>query len=327
MPVELGSFDVIIGMDWLKKVFLDKRSASRMEDKSEGNRLEDVNIVGIFLRCFRGGEVVRNKFSNVNFGSRSSIWGEGKRTLSVDNKSRSSAVPPNSGFPERSEDFVVYCDESHQRLRLTVWQDTGYLPQLSVIVMEDSPLNFLRDVSKSFVVRILAETACTPSRIDWSDIKAAPMRQSLCRKCRSPICWAEVGEAQLTGPELIQRSQPHPRNTPIPGVPKSSKGCKRHRSDKKSYDDRKRKADGVRSWRQSYGSKVLPWKGVPRYTKSEIWLSPDREEDSKNGSPIALYHWFLGAIWILGNYGGAGPAPGPPDLSGGGPLPLEFHTP
>nr|GEV68729.1 putative reverse transcriptase domain-containing protein [Tanacetum cinerariifolium] len=24
------------------------------------------------------------------------------------------------------------------------------------------------------------------------------------RKCRSPVCWAEVGEAQLTGPELIQ---------------------------------------------------------------------------------------------------------------------------
>nr|GEY86190.1 putative reverse transcriptase domain-containing protein [Tanacetum cinerariifolium] len=26
------------------------------------------------------------------------------------------------------------------------------------------------------------------------------------RKCRSPVCWAEVGEAQLTGPELIQET-------------------------------------------------------------------------------------------------------------------------
>ncbi|GJV67619.1 putative reverse transcriptase domain-containing protein [Tanacetum coccineum] len=27
------------------------------------------------------------------------------------------------------------------------------------------------------------------------------------RKCRSPVCWAEVGEAQLTGPELIQKQR------------------------------------------------------------------------------------------------------------------------
>ncbi|GKF91216.1 putative reverse transcriptase domain-containing protein, partial [Tanacetum coccineum] len=26
------------------------------------------------------------------------------------------------------------------------------------------------------------------------------------RKCRSPICWTEVGEAQILGPELIQET-------------------------------------------------------------------------------------------------------------------------
>ncbi|GJW80177.1 hypothetical protein Tco_0144152 [Tanacetum coccineum] len=34
-------------------------------------------------------------------------------------------------------------------------------------------------------------------------IKAAPFETLYGRKCRSPICWAEVGDAQLTGPELI----------------------------------------------------------------------------------------------------------------------------
>ncbi|GJU49463.1 putative reverse transcriptase domain-containing protein [Tanacetum coccineum] len=36
-----------------------------------------------------------------------------------------------------------------------------------------------------------------------ASIKAAPYEALYGRKCRSPMCWAEVGEAQLTGPELI----------------------------------------------------------------------------------------------------------------------------
>ncbi|GJZ82799.1 putative reverse transcriptase domain-containing protein [Tanacetum coccineum] len=68
MPVEVGSFDVIIGMDWLTKyravivydknmvripygchVFLAHVSVKKTEDKSEEKRLEDVPIVQDFL--------------------------------------------------------------------------------------------------------------------------------------------------------------------------------------------------------------------------------------------------------------------------------------
>ncbi|GJS04584.1 reverse transcriptase domain-containing protein [Tanacetum coccineum] len=38
-----------------------------------------------------------------------------------------------------------------------------------------------------------------------TSIKVAPFEALYGRKCRSPVCWAEVGEAQLTGPEIIQR--------------------------------------------------------------------------------------------------------------------------
>ncbi|GJU38665.1 putative reverse transcriptase domain-containing protein [Tanacetum coccineum] len=37
-----------------------------------------------------------------------------------------------------------------------------------------------------------------------ASIKAAPYEALYGRKCRSPVCWAKVGEAQLTGPEMIQ---------------------------------------------------------------------------------------------------------------------------
>nr|GEY61772.1 hypothetical protein [Tanacetum cinerariifolium] len=36
-----------------------------------------------------------------------------------------------------------------------------------------------------------------------ASIKAAPYSVLYKRKCRSPVCWSEVGDSQLTGPELI----------------------------------------------------------------------------------------------------------------------------
>ncbi|GKE22893.1 putative reverse transcriptase domain-containing protein [Tanacetum coccineum] len=41
-----------------------------------------------------------------------------------------------------------------------------------------------------------------------ASIKAAPFEALYGRKCRSPICWAEVGEVQLTGLEIVQEVSP-----------------------------------------------------------------------------------------------------------------------
>nr|GFA03902.1 reverse transcriptase domain-containing protein [Tanacetum cinerariifolium] len=39
-----------------------------------------------------------------------------------------------------------------------------------------------------------------------ASIKAAPLKALYGQKCRSPICWTEVREAQILGPELIQET-------------------------------------------------------------------------------------------------------------------------
>nr|GFD44265.1 putative reverse transcriptase domain-containing protein [Tanacetum cinerariifolium] len=39
-----------------------------------------------------------------------------------------------------------------------------------------------------------------------ASIKAAPYETLYGRKCRSLVCWEEVRESQLTGPELIQET-------------------------------------------------------------------------------------------------------------------------
>ncbi|GJW77486.1 putative reverse transcriptase domain-containing protein [Tanacetum coccineum] len=39
-----------------------------------------------------------------------------------------------------------------------------------------------------------------------ASIKAAPFESLYGRKCRSPVCWAEVGQVQLTSPEIVQET-------------------------------------------------------------------------------------------------------------------------
>nr|GFC45410.1 putative reverse transcriptase domain-containing protein [Tanacetum cinerariifolium] len=87
---------------------------------------------------------------------------------------------------------------------------------------------------------------------------AAPYEALYGRKCQSPVCWAEVGESQLTGPKLIQET------TKKLVLIKQRMQAAQDR--KKNYADRKRKpmefeiGDRVML-------KVSPWKGVVRFGK------------------------------------------------------------
>ncbi|GKG51896.1 hypothetical protein Tco_0544534, partial [Tanacetum coccineum] len=45
-----------------------------------------------------------------------------------------------------------------------------------------------------------------PLAIPLDEIQAALFEALYGRKCRSPICWAEVGDNQLTGPKIIHET-------------------------------------------------------------------------------------------------------------------------
>nr|GEU96566.1 putative reverse transcriptase domain-containing protein [Tanacetum cinerariifolium] len=89
MPVELGSLDVIIGMDWLRRchdvIVCDEKliSAKKEENKSEGKQLKDVPIVQDSPKVFPEDLL---------------------------------------GLPPGSEDFMVYCDASHKGLGAVLMQ-------------------------------------------------------------------------------------------------------------------------------------------------------------------------------------------------------------
>nr|GEV19541.1 putative reverse transcriptase domain-containing protein [Tanacetum cinerariifolium] len=66
-----------------------------------------------------------------------------------------------------------------------------------------------------------------------ASIKADPFKALYGWKCRSPVCWAEVGDAQLTGPELI-----HEATEKIVQIKQRIQAAQDHQ---KSYTDVRRK--------------------------------------------------------------------------------------
>nr|GEY93058.1 putative reverse transcriptase domain-containing protein [Tanacetum cinerariifolium] len=91
-----------------------------------------------------------------------------------------------------------------------------------------------------------------------ASIKASPFEELYGRKCRSPVCWTEVGDAKLTCPELI-----HETTEKIVQIKQRIQAAQDHQ---KSYADVRRKplefqvGDRVML-------KVSPWNGVVRFGK------------------------------------------------------------
>ncbi|GKD54969.1 putative reverse transcriptase domain-containing protein [Tanacetum coccineum] len=91
-----------------------------------------------------------------------------------------------------------------------------------------------------------------------ASIKAAPFEALYGRKCRSPVCWAEVGEVQLTGPDLVQETTEK--------VIQIKQRIQAARDRQKSYADLKRKPMEFQVGDRVM-IKVSPWKGVVRFGK------------------------------------------------------------
>ncbi|GJY63346.1 putative reverse transcriptase domain-containing protein [Tanacetum coccineum] len=91
-----------------------------------------------------------------------------------------------------------------------------------------------------------------------TSIKATPFEALYGQKCRLPVCWAEVGDSQLTGPKII-----HETTEKIIQI-KSRIQAARDR--KTSYADKRRKY-----LKFQVGDKVIlkvsPWKGVIHFGK------------------------------------------------------------
>ncbi|KAJ0614913.1 putative nucleotidyltransferase, Ribonuclease H [Helianthus annuus] len=91
-----------------------------------------------------------------------------------------------------------------------------------------------------------------------SSIKAAPFEALYGRKCRSPLCWHEVGDSQITGPEFVLEASE--------SIVQIRNRMAAARDRQKSYADKRSKPLEFEV-NDRVMLKVSPWKGVVRFGK------------------------------------------------------------
>ncbi|GJW95759.1 putative reverse transcriptase domain-containing protein [Tanacetum coccineum] len=174
---------------------------------------------------------------------------------------------PVSIICDRDGRFTSNFWRSFQKaLGTEISMNTAYYPETdgqserTIQTLEDMLRACVINFGKGWVKHLpLAEFSYNNSY--HASIKAAPYEALYGRKCRSPVCWAEVGEAQLTGPELIQETTEK--------IVLIKQRMQAAQDRQKSYADRKRKpmefevGDRVMF-------KVSHWKGVVRFGKRGI---------------------------------------------------------
>ncbi|GKC30827.1 putative reverse transcriptase domain-containing protein [Tanacetum coccineum] len=146
------------------------------------------------------------------------------------------------------------------------WKEADPMEKLArmylkeVVTRYGIPVSIIYDHDPRFVSnfwRSLQKALGTNMDMSTS-IKAAPFESLYGRKCRSPVCWAEVGQVQLTGPEIVQETTEK--------IIQIKQRMQVARDRQKSYADLKRKPMEFQ-----VGDKVMlkvsPWKGVVRFGK------------------------------------------------------------
>ncbi|GJR99664.1 putative reverse transcriptase domain-containing protein [Tanacetum coccineum] len=159
--------------------------------------------------------------------------------------------------------YVSKCLTCAKALGSELRYDTAYHPETdrqserTIQTLEDMLRACVIDFGNGWVKHLpLVEFSYNNSY--HASIKAAPFEALYGRKCRSPVCWAEVGQVQLTGPELVQETTER--------IIQVKQRMQAARDRQKSYANLKRKPMEFQ-----VGDKVMlkvsPWKGVVRFGK------------------------------------------------------------
>nr|GEU91609.1 reverse transcriptase domain-containing protein [Tanacetum cinerariifolium] len=278
MPIKLGCFDVVIGMDWiskyLAKIICDEKvvhiliedenliirelpglppvrqvefqidlipgaapvargpyrlAPSEMQELS--NQLQKVadqgfihlRLAGYYRRFIKDFSKIAKSLTILTQKDKKFVWREDKEMAFQILKQKLCEALILS-LPEGNNDFVVYWDASIQDrdsyFTSRFWQSLqnalgtqldmsiAYHPETdgqserTIQTLEDMLRACAIDFGKGWEKHLpLIEFSYNNSY--HASIKADPFKALYGRKCTSPVCWTEVGDTQLTGPEII----------------------------------------------------------------------------------------------------------------------------
>ncbi|GKD59966.1 putative reverse transcriptase domain-containing protein [Tanacetum coccineum] len=171
---------------------------------------------------------------------------------------------PVTIISDRDNRFTSHFWQSLQKaLGTQLDMSTTYHPQTDG--QSERTIQTLEDMLRAYVInfgkgwdRHLPLVEFSYDNSYHTSIKVAPFEALYGRKCRSPICWAEVGDSQLIGPEIV-----HETTENIIHI-KSRIQAAHDRQ--KSYTDVRRKPLDFQVG-DVVMLKVSPWKGVIRFGK------------------------------------------------------------
>nr|GEV89734.1 putative reverse transcriptase domain-containing protein [Tanacetum cinerariifolium] len=264
MPIKLGSFDIVIGMDWLSKYhakiicdekvvhipidgetliirgdqikeFLDvfpkdllglppvrqvefqidlipgaalvarapyRLAPSKMQELFDQlQELADRGLAGYYQRFIKDFSKITKSLTELTQKNKKYIWGEDQETAFQLFKQKLYEAPILA-LPKGNDDLIVYCDASHQGLGAVFMQREK--PKLRQLKKKTSRPRTYEEWTKHLKY-VLMEIVVLRIEVGYNSL-AAPFEALYGRKCRSPVCWAEVGDVQLTGPEIIHET-------------------------------------------------------------------------------------------------------------------------
>nr|GEZ06061.1 putative reverse transcriptase domain-containing protein [Tanacetum cinerariifolium] len=205
---------------------IDSRGKDWASPKTLTKIRQFLGLAGYYRRFIKGFSKIAKTMTKLTQKGIKFDWGKKEENAFQLIKQKLCSAPILA-LPERSKDFVVYCDASHKGLGVVLMQrekksfqkalgtvismSTAYHPEINgqsertIQILEDMLRACVIDFGKGWVKHLpLYEFLYNNSY--HASIKAASYEALYGQKFRSLVCWAKVGEAQLTGLEIIQET-------------------------------------------------------------------------------------------------------------------------
>nr|GEY37776.1 putative reverse transcriptase domain, ribonuclease H-like domain, aspartic peptidase domain protein [Tanacetum cinerariifolium] len=162
-----------------------------------------LSLAGYYRRFIEGFSLISKPLSKLTQKNKKYEWGMKEEEAFQSLKQKLCSAPILT-LPEGTENFVVYCDASLKGFGAVLMQreKTDGQSERMIQTLEDMLRASVIDFGNSWD-RHLPLVEFSYNNTYHASFKAAPFEALYGRKCRSPVCWSEVGDSQFTGPELI----------------------------------------------------------------------------------------------------------------------------